>query len=185
MAEGATDGDPPPLPEGHPDRILSYMLDFPDALAWERVSHAHRKRDRAGIGAAIFAGIGLLNMAQGQLTDWSVLHSLPMAFLVLALPLGLVLLLFRQDRVKRARVLRGGPVWVRLEITGDRLVERHEGREAPVATFGARSLREVVLRRAHVFLSTGAEVIIVPERAFADAAEMTAFARDWSARMED
>ncbi len=57
-----------------------------DALAWERLSPAHRKRDRLALAASGFAGLGLLKMLSGHLEAVSGLHSLPSAILLMVLP---------------------------------------------------------------------------------------------------
>lgn len=182
-AGAVTGGDPSPVPEGRaPDLVLDYVLEPADALAWERRDPRYRRRNRASYAAAVLAGMYLLNALSHRLQDLHLLHSLPMAFVVLAAPAVLVWLLLRHDLTKRARTRLAGAVQVRLEVTGDRLAEWRAGQAKPVA-LGARALRVVMATGGHVFLSTGGEVVIVPRRAFASDTEMARFAQDWENRL--
>lgn len=167
---------------GRPDRVIHYTLDYEDALVWERASPSHRKRDKVALFAAFFAGLGLLKMLGGVMTDLATLHSLPMATLLMAAPFGMVILLQRRDLRARAQRRAGQRSGMRLEIWGDRLVEYRDDRREPLA-FGALSLREVRETAGHVFLSTGSDVIIVPGRAFVSEAAKSAFAAEWQARI--
>lgn len=182
-AGAVTGGDPSPVPEGRaPDLVLDYVLEPADALAWERRDPRYRRRNRAAYSAAGLSGMYLLNTASHLLLDLHILHSLPMAFVVLAAPAALVRVLLRHDLTKRARTRLAGAVQVRLEVTGDRLAEWRAGQAKPVA-LGARALRVVMATGGHVFLSTGGEVVIVPRRAFASDTEMARFAQDWENRL--
>lgn len=164
-------------------RVLVWRMDPTDALAWERVDARYRRRNRAAYAAALLGGMYLLKVLSGHFQDLKPLHSLPMAFVVLAVPSALVWLVLRHDLHRRARARLEAPVDVRLEVGPDRVAEWRAGREKPVA-FGPRALREVRATAGHVFLSTGADVVIVPRRAFASAADMAAFAGVWAARVE-
>lgn len=166
-----------------PDRVIHYTQDYDDALVWERASPVHRKRDKVALGAAFFAGLGLIQMLGGVMTDVAALHSIPMAVLLMALPFGLVILLQRRDLHARAQRRADQRVGARLEIWGDRLVEHRDDRKEPLA-FGALSLREVRETDGHVFLSTGRDVMIVPTRAFLNPAAKSAFAAEWKAKID-
>lgn len=166
-----------------PDRIIHYTQDYNDALVWERASPAHRKRDRVALFAAFFAGLGLMQMLSGVMTDLALLHSVPMAAVLMALPFALVILLQRRDLHQRAQRRADQRTGARLEIWGDRLVEYRDDRKEPLA-FGALSLREVRETEGHVFLSTGRDVMIVPTRAFLNAAAKSAFAAEWKAKID-
>lgn len=167
---------------GKPDRIIHYTQDYSDALVWERESPTHRKRDKVALFAAFFAGLGLLKMLSGVMTDLAPLHSVPVAAVLMALPFALVILLQRRDLHQRAQRRADQRTGARLEIWGDRLVEYRDDRKEPLA-FGALALREVRETEGHVFLSTGREVMIVPTRAFVNPAAKAAFAAEWQAKI--
>lgn len=167
-----------------PDRVIHYTLDLPDALVWERTSPAHRKRDRVALGASVFAGLGLVSILKGHLPDGvAFLHSMTFALLLMVSPMGLALLLQRLDLRKRATERAAQRIGVRLELWEDRMIEHRDDRRLPLVV-GARSLREVKDTAGHVFLSTGTDVIIVPLRAFGSAAEKSAFAAKWQAKLD-
>lgn len=168
---------------GKPDRVIHYTQDYDDALVWERASPEHRKRDKVALFAAFFAGLGLLQMLSGVMTDLAILHSAPMAAVLMALPFGLVVFLQRRDLRGRAQRRADRRTGARLEIWGDRLVEHRDDRKEPLA-FGALSLREVRETEGHVFLSTGKDVMIIPTRAFLNPAAKSAFAAEWQAKID-
>lgn len=168
---------------GKPDRVIHYTQDYGDALVWERASPIHRKRDKVALFAALFAGLGLLQMLGGVMTDQPVLHSAPVAVLLMVLPFALVVFLQRRDLRQRAQRRAERRTGARLEIWGDRLVEYRDDRKEPLA-FGALSLREVRETAGHVFLSTGPDVMIIPTRAFLDPAAKSAFAAEWQAKID-
>lgn len=170
-------------PVNRADGVLHYTLTMDDALAWERVSPAHRKRDRLALAASGFAGLGLLKVLSGQLEAVSGLHSLPSAILLMVLP-GLAALEFqRRDRKTRARGRVETPVDMRLEHWPDRMIEHREDRRAPLV-LGGRSLRLLRETEDHVFLSFGREdVVILPARAFASRAAKADFAAYWRAKI--
>lgn len=178
-APAAADG----RPGGKPDRVIHYTQDYDDALVWERTSPAHRKRDKVALFAAFFAGLGLLQMLSGVMTDLTLLHSVPMTVVLMALPFVLVILLQRRDLRQRAQRRADQRTGARLEIWGDRLVEYRDDRKEPLA-FGALALREVRELPGHVFLSTGKDVMIVPTRAFLNPAAKSAFAAEWKAKID-
>lgn len=186
-ADGTGEAEAPAAVGGRlgvkPDRVIHYTLDYSDALVWERASPPHRKRDKVALFAAFFAGLGLLKMLGGVMTDLAPLHTVPMAVLLMAAPFGLVILLQRRDLRQRAQRRADQRIGVRLEIWGDRLVEYRDDRKEPLA-FGALSMREVREEETHVFLSTGREVMIVPTRAFLNPAAKTAFAEEWQAKID-
>jgi hypothetical protein len=161
--------------------VLDYTLDAGDALAWERVSPAYRKRDRLALAASLFAGLGLLKMLSGQLEDVPGLHSLPAAFILMALPVLMVGLFQYRDRRQRAKARAGSDV--RVEVWPDRLIEHRADRQEPLV-LGGRSLRALRETRDHVFLTFGREdVVIVPARAFATPAAKAEFAAHWRGKI--
>lgn len=168
---------------GKPDRVIHYTQDYDDALVWERASPPHRKRDKVALFAALFAGLGLLQMLGGVMKDLTLLHSVPTAALLMAAPFALVILLQRRDLRQRAQRRADQRTGARLEIWGDRLVEYRDDRKEPLA-FGALSLREVRETAGHVFLSTGQDVMIVPTRAFVSPEAKSAFAAEWQAKID-
>jgi hypothetical protein len=118
--------------------VFDYTLEAGDALAWERVSPAHRKRDRLALAASLFAGFGLLQMLSGKLMDVPGLHSLPAALILMALPVLMVGLFQYRDRRQRAKARAGGEA--RLEVWPDRMIEHRADRREPLV-LGGRSLR--------------------------------------------
>lgn len=163
--------------------VLHYVLTPDDAMAWEVRSPRVRRRDRVALGAAVFAGIGLIKVIGSNLPDLRLLHSLPMAFVLIALPVLGVKLLQRRDHRRRAVERVPAPVAVQLEFSEERIVERREDRRDAVA-FGAAGLREVVAAPGHVCLGNGKDVVIVPNGAFATEAARAAFLRHWQARLD-
>lgn len=162
---------------------MQFTLGPGDALAWEKASPRLRRRDRVAVGAALFAGIGLVKVIGAQFEGLHWLHSLPMALALIAMPASAVMLSQRYARMLRAREQLPEPVAVTVEVGPDRVSERMEGRKAPVA-IGAKSLRAVVETRGHVFLWNGTDVVILPAAAFADAAAKSAFAAAWKAKLD-
>lgn len=175
MAAGlARSADPAP-------DVFDYTLELGDALAWERVSPAHRKRDRLALAASLFAGLGLLKMLSGQLEAVPGLHSLPAAFILMALPMLMVGLFQYRDRRQRAKARAGGAA--RLEVWPDRMIEHLPGRREPLV-LGGRSLRGLRETRDHVFLTFGREdVVIVPARTFATPAAKAEFVAHWRGKI--
>lgn len=172
-----------PRPLGAADSVLHYVLDAQDALAWERVSPALRKRDRLALAASLFAGLGLLKLLSGQLEAVPGLHSLPAAAILILLPALMALLFQYNDRYRRANARLRKPVVVRLDLSADRMVENREDQPSPLA-WGGRSLRVLCETTDHVFLSFGREdVVIVPARAFATPAAKADFAARWRAKI--
>lgn len=175
-APGAADG----REEG---QALRYRLDLSDALEWERVSPAYRRRDRLALAGAVFAGLALLRFGNSHLDILPRLHSLSVAAVILLLPLLAVRLLQLRDRRARAGARLGAEgVDVVLEVGRDRLVERRADR-ATAVVMGARSLREVTEGAAHVFLATREDVIILPARALGGAEAKREFAAAWRAKV--
>lgn len=172
----AAERDAAPLGSG----VLHYILTPEDAMAWEVRSPWIRRRDRVALGAAVFAGIGLVKVIGSNLPDLSLLHSLPMAFVIIALPVLAVRLVQTHDRKRRVAERVPSPVGVLLDYAPRRIVERREGRSEVVA-FGAAALRDVLVGPGHVFLSNGTDVVIVPDRAFASVSAREAFVRHWRA----
>ena len=164
--------------------ILRFDLDSRDALAWERVDPRRRRRDRVAVAASFFAGIGLVKVIGSHLADLRWLHSLPMAAAVILLPAAAVLLLQSQARGRRARDRFPHPVPVETEISSARVVQRIRGDGAPVR-IGAKSVRDVLVRADHVFLSDGTDVAILPTRAFGSLRERDAFALRWQRKVQD
>lgn len=162
---------------------MQFTLGPADALAWEKASPRLRRRDRVAVGAALFAGMGLVKVIGAQFEGLHWLHSLPMALALIVLPAVAVLLSQRYGRILRARERLPDPVAVTVEVGPDRISERMEGRKAPVA-IGAKSLRAVVETRGHVFLWNGTDVVILPAQAFPDAGAKADFAREWSAKLD-
>ena len=161
--------------------VLDYTLDAGDALAWERVSPAYRKRDRLALAASLFAGLGLLKMLSGQLEDVPGLHSLPAALILMALPVLMVVLFQYRDRRQRAKARAGGAM--RLEVWPDRMIEHRADQREPLV-LGGRSLRALRETRDHVFLTFGREdVVVVPARAFATPAAKADFVTHWRAKI--
>ena len=161
--------------------VFDYTLEVGDALAWERVSPAHRKRDRLALAASLFAGLGLLKMLSGQLEAVPGLHSLPAAFILMALPVLMVGLFQYRDRRQRAKARAGGET--RLEVWPDRMIEHRADRRDPLV-LGGRSLRALRETRDHVFLTFGREdVVILPARAFAKPGAKADFVTHWRAKI--
>lgn len=169
--------------DADPGQVLRYRLDLPDALAWERVSPAHRRRDRLALMVSVFAGMALVQFGGSHIESASGLHSLPVALGLLILPPLLVRLLQVHDRRRRARerVGDGDGVEVVLEVQRDRLVERRADRAAVLA-IGARSLREVREGPGYVFLATREDVVILPARAVGGDTALREFAARWRAK---
>ncbi len=163
--------------------VLHYVLTPEDALAWESRSPAVRRRDRVAIAASVFAGIGLIQLIGARLPDLKALHSVPMAFVLIALPMLAVIAMQRRDRRRRVAERVAAPVGVQLEHDAGRVVERREDRRDAVA-FGPQALRAVVEGPEHVFLHAGADVIIIPTRAFGTPAAREAFVRHWQAHAD-
>lgn len=158
--------------------VLHYVLTPEDALAWERRSPRHRRRDRVALGAAVFSGIGLIKVIGGHFPDLKLLHSLPMAAALIAIPVLIVLWLQKRDQRKRAAERVPAPVGVTLEHSPQRVVERREDRK-DVSGFGRSGLHEIHETATHVFLSTGRDVVILPARGFATPAAREAFVTYW------
>ena len=182
--EGAAErvGEPAAaVADGSEDRkVLQYRLDLADALEWERVSPAHRRRDRLALTLSVFTGMALVQFGGSHIEKASGLHSLPVAIGLLVLPPLLVRLLQLHDRRRRARERVGAGMDVRLEVQRDRLVlQRAEGTVA----IGARSLRDVREGPGHVFLATRDDVIILPARALGGVAGLREFAAAWQAKV--
>lgn len=163
--------------------VLNYVLTSEDAMAWEVRSPRIRRRDRVALGAAVFAGIGLIKVIGSNLPDLRLLHSLPMAFVLIALPVLGVKMLQRRDHRRRAAERVPAPVGVHLEYSAERIVERQENRRDVVA-FGAAGLREVVEAPGHICLGNGSDVVIVPNGAFPTEAARAAFLRHWRAQLD-
>lgn len=174
---GAQSGPEAPL------RVMLYRLEPGDALAWERISPGHRRRDRIGIAAGCLAGLGLLQGLSGTLRDAAWLHSLPAALILMLAPAVGVWLMARRDRRRRAAARIAEPVETRLEIWPGRLVEsRADGAQAVVR--GLRSLRAVRSVAGRVFLGFGGdEVIILPRAAFATEKARAEFVAEWRERI--
>lgn len=171
-------------PEDRAKAVLHYALDVADALAWERLSPAHRKRDRVALAASGFVGLGLLKLLSGHLQTVSGLHSLPSAILLLVSPGLGVWLLQRRDQRKRAALRVGTQIRTRLELWPERLIEHRADRRKPLVV-GGRSLRMLEETKDHVFLAAGREdVVIVPARAFATPAAKADFAAYWRAKID-
>ena len=164
--------------------ILRFDLDWRDALAWERVDPRHRRRGRVAVAASLFAGIGLVRVTGSHLADLRWLHSVPMAAVFILMPAVAVLLLQTQAAARRARDRFPRVVRVETEISPSRVVQRVAGDEAAVR-IGAKSLREVVVRADHIFLSNGTDVAILPARAFGSGPEKDAFAARWRQKLRD
>jgi hypothetical protein len=161
--------------------VFDYTLGAGDALAWERVSPAYRKRDRLAFAASLFAGLGLLKMLSGQLEDVPGLHSLPAAVILMALPVVMVGLFQYRDRRQRAKARAGGRV--RLEVWPDRMIAHRADLRDPLV-LGGRSLRALRETRGHVFLTFGREeVVMLPDRAFATPAARAEFVSHWRAKI--
>lgn len=173
IAEPATDGD-----------VLHFDLDWRDALAWERADPGSRRRGRVAVAASLFAGIGLLQVIGSHLASLQWLHSIPAAAVLIVTPAFAVLLLQRQARGRRARARFPAPVQAAAHLSPTRVILRVEGQSSPV-TIGAKSLREVVVAKDHVFLTDGSEVAILPARAFGSAVDHVAFAEGWRRRLDD
>lgn len=152
-------------------------------MEWERRSPRMKRRDRVALGAAVFSGIGLIKVIGGHFSELKPLHTIPMAFALMALPLVAVVWMQRRDHRKRVAERVPAPVGVRLEHSADRVVERREDRKQPLA-FGNAGLHEIVETEAHVFLSTGQDVVIVPHRAFADDGARERFVAHWRAQVD-
>lgn len=178
MAAGVTGGA-----EDGPLRVMQYRLEPGDAWAWEGISPGHRRRDRIAIVAACLAGLGLLQGLAGTLDDAAWLHSLPAALILMLAPAGVVWLLARRDRERRAVARIADPVEMRLEIWPGRLVEsRADGTGAVVR--GRRSLRALRVAAGRVFLCFGGdEVIILPRGAFATPEARAEFVAEWRERI--
>ncbi len=152
-------------------------------MAWEVRSPWIRQRDRVALGAAVFAGIGLVKVIGSNLPDLALLHSIPMAFVIIALPILAVKLMQTHDRRRRVTQRVPSPVGVVLDYSPGRIVERREGQREVVA-FGRAGLRNVIDGQGHVFLSNGTDVVIVPDRAFSSAAARADFSRHWRALVD-
>lgn len=174
-----------PATDAAPDGggVLHYVLTPEDAVEWERISPRIRRRNRVALGAALFAGIGLVKVIGSNLPDLRLLHSIPMAFAVIALPMLAVFWMQRRDARRQAGLRVPEPVGVVLDHSPQRIVERREGRATPLA-FGAAALREVLEGPRHIFLSNGSDVVIIPFRAFAGEAERSDFLRHWRAQID-
>ncbi len=160
-----------------PMSTLSYRLTRADALAWTVLR-------REVVGGALLALIlwfalagGILALLPVGLTGeegswrfWAVLAGL-VAVQYALLVAGLT---WRQHW--RAARMLPQPQDVQLEIWGDHLSARQGARVLNVAP---ETIRQVVVTESHVFLDIVTDVLIVPLRAFADAAEMAAFGALW------
>lgn len=176
-----TQTEPDSAPAG--SGVLHYVLTPEDAMAWEVRSPRIKRRDRVAIGAGVFAGIGLVKVIGSNMPDLPLLHSIPMAFVVIALPVLAVLWMQRRDHRKRAGQRVPRPVGVQLEYAPERVIERREDRR-DVSGFGRSGLHELLETPAHVFLSTGADVVIVPARAFATPDAREAFVAYWRGHLD-
>jgi len=152
-------------------------------MAWEVRSPRVRRRDRVAIGAGIFAGIGLVKVIGSHMAGLELLHSLPMAFVLIALPVLAVLWMQRRDHRRRVAERLTQPVGVTLEYSPERVVERREDR-SDVLAVGTAGLHDVLDSPEHLFLFTGADVIIVPRRAFATPDAQAAFLEYWQAQRD-
>lgn len=164
------------------DVVLDYVLGPRDALAWERVDPAARRRDRLALMAALLAGFGLLSVLHGVAEGWRGLHSVPGAMVVLLVPVVAVRALSWREARRRALARLAAEVAVRLEIGAGRIVERRADRAA-VLTLGLRALRLLRETGEHLFLSDGREVVILPLRALGDVTMRRATVARLRARM--
>ena len=169
-----------------PEHDLRFAIGADDALVWERVAPAYRKRDRLALVAGLFAGFLTLQALSGKLENVPGLHTLPGAIAIMLLPPLAVWIFQRHDRRRRAEAQVGGAgheVEVRLEVWPDRMIEHRADRAAP-RVLGARSLRDLRETGGHLLLSFGRdEVVILPTRAFADGQVRAEFVSRWRGRL--
>jgi hypothetical protein len=186
MGPAQRPGDRAPASAAGPEHDLHFALGAQDALVWERMAPAPRKRDRLALVAGLFAGFLILQALSGKLGTVPGLHTLPGAIAILLLPALGVGLFQRRDRRRRAAAQVGGPaatVETRLEVWPDRVIEHRADRAAPRVR-GARSLRDLRETAGHVLLIFGRDdVVILPARAFADSQARADFVRRWRGRL--
>lgn len=182
MSLGAPTG-PATTAAGGPNRRLRAVLTWRDALAWEQLPSELRGWRKAGFFALpVLAGAGWAAFGERRpgwlqtLPDWGVM-------LVLALLSWLVwVVLANLSARRRARRRIPRPLPVLAEDWGDHLylqIGPDEDVMLPETTL------QTVLGPAHLFLQDADRLLILPLRAFDDAAEMAAFAEVWRDRGRD
>ncbi len=161
-----------------PEQTLTYTLSASDALAWET-----RPRELRGWGRMLFllwlgfAGFILFLVPQEWVGPEGGLRFYLWLVGLIGVQWGLAALAMTAvARLRAQRRIPGAPI-VRLDVYPDRLVERRDLAEPVVIT--PDRIANVLLFPGHVIVATVRDVVIIPARAFADAAAMDGFAKRW------
>lgn len=171
------DGDGSGLPPQDlqaPVQRLHYSVTPADALVWQRLPReATGWRKAALFAPAIAAGmVWAASESLGGLLPRLLLTGSGTALLWLATQMAFTL----GDR-RAARALVPEPQAAALDIHGDHLCEHRGGQ---ITCHAPELIRQVVQVPTHVFLDSGAQLLILPRAAFADDGDMTAFADHWN-----
>ena len=161
-----------------PLRTLRYRLTLVDALAYERLPGEWSGRQKVAALAPLIA-IGAFS---GLIEDWPRLWWwLSVSGLVLLWAIG-GLLVYNWRMHRRARALAALHGQTEIEEWGDHLAIRSEASERflPYELIG-----KVIATDSHVFILFHGGPAIEPLRAFADAAEMRAYANSLDRRSAD
>lgn len=161
-----------------PEQTLTYTLTASDALVWET-----RPRELTGWRRMIFllwlgfAGFVLFLVPQDWVGPEGSLRFYLWLVGLIGVQWGLAALAMTAMARLRARRRIPVPLVVRLDVYPDRLVERRDLAEPVVIT--PDRIASVLSFPGHVIVATPRDVVIVPARAFADAAAMDGFAARW------
>jgi hypothetical protein len=166
-----------------PQAVLTYTLTADDLAAHLATARAAVRRRWQSLFSAAFASIMALNFLAGKLPmpENPLLELAEMA-VILAGPAALALWLLRRDNRSQAAELLPAPVEVRLDIYANHALEHRPDLTAP-RRHRARTAQRIMATRRLFFLDSETASLVVPARAFADRAELTALADRWRGEM--
>lgn len=166
-------------------RALDFTLGRADALAWEVLPS-----EMTGWRKALFlvflaaGGLWLVLLPEDweiDAHDWRILVATTAG---ICLQWAIATLAMTLAAHRRAARRLPGPVAVRVEDHGDRLIvhERAEGRPERRAAVAVAAIRNIVLGERHLFVEAPPEVLILPLAAFDDREDMALTADLWDTR---